>query len=256
MREDPAAQPVVQFYDAILRSRGHVLSPESMILDFGCGSGRHAYEYLDAGFRNAFGYDVRNYVNLRSPEDIDRFRFDPNPDTAEYPSMTTVPWPANTFDFIFATAVFEHVSNQELAYGEVHRVLKPGGLFLNMFPSKWRPLEAHINVPFGGVVKWRPYLELCARLGIRGVGQEQFAADALVERNLTFLRHGTNYLSGKEIAALLSRIFGKFEYVEDAFIRLGPGRSRHLAIPLKFVPGLRQLFRFAHTRVILSRKQT
>ena len=69
MREDPAAQPVVQFYDAILRSRGHVLSPESMILDFGCGSGRHTYEYLDAGFRNAFGYDVRNYVNLRSPED-------------------------------------------------------------------------------------------------------------------------------------------------------------------------------------------
>jgi hypothetical protein len=42
--------------------------------------------------------------------------------------------------------------------------------------------------------------------------------------------------------------------VEDAFIRHGPGRSRHLAMPLKFVPLLRQLFRFAHTRVILARK--
>jgi hypothetical protein len=33
------------------------------------------------------------------------------------------------------------------------------------------------------------------------------------------------------------------------------GRSRHLATPLKFFPLLRQLFRFAHTRVILAHKQ-
>ena len=43
--------------------------------------------------------------------------------------MTKVPWPDNTFDFVFATQVFEHVSDQELAYSEVHRVLKPGGSF-------------------------------------------------------------------------------------------------------------------------------
>ena len=59
----------------------------------------------------------------------------------------------------------------------------------------------------------------------------------------------------RQIAAILDRIFGEFEYVEDAFIRHAPGRSRHLAIPLKFVPLLRQLFRFAHTRVILARKR-
>ena len=81
-----------------------------------CGSGRHAYEFLDAGFPHVSGYDVQDYVKLRLPADRDRFRFDPTSgDGTEYPAMTEVPWPDNTFDFVFATQVFEHVSDQELA---------------------------------------------------------------------------------------------------------------------------------------------
>ena len=40
------------------------------------------------------------------------------------------------------------------------------------------------------------------------------------------------------------------------FVDHSPGRSRHLAIPLKLLPVLRQLFRFAHTRVVLARKRS
>jgi SAM-dependent methyltransferase len=169
--------------------------------------------------------------------------------------MTEIPWPDNTFDFVFATSVFEHVADQELAYSEIHRVLKPGGLFLNIFPSKWRPIEAHINVPLGGVLRSRRYLRLCTALGIRGVGQEKFTADRVLDLNRQFLTHGVNYLAGRQIADLLHRIFGEFAYVEDAFISHSPGRSRYLAIPLKVLPILRYLFRFAHTRVILARKR-
>jgi SAM-dependent methyltransferase len=256
MIEDESAQQVVAFYDAILKSRGIRLAPESMILDYGCGSGRHTYEYLEAGFGNAFGYDIQNYVALRAPADGEHFRFDPLPGNAGgYPTMSKVPWPDDAFDFTFATSVFEHVTDQELAYSEIHRVLKPGGVFLNVFPSKWRPIEAHINIPFGGVFTWRPYLKLCAVLGIRGLNQEACTADEVVELNRLFTTHGVNYLSGRQIAALLRRIFGDFEYVEDAYIRHSPGRSRHLAIPLKIVPLLRQAFRFAHTRAILARKR-
>ena len=196
-----------------------------------------------------FGYDVRNYVELRSPADLGRFRFDPFVDVGQYPSMTKVPWPDNTFDFVFATSVFEHVSDQTLAYSEVNRVLKPGGSFLNIFPSKWRPIETHINIPFGGVFTSRRYHQLCAALGIRGLGQEQCTAEEVVEINRRFITQGVNYLSGRQIADLFRRVFGEFEYVEDAFIRHGRGRSRHLAIPLKFLPLVRQLFRFAHTQL-------
>src|SRR5258708_843626 len=107
MIEDEGAQQVVAFYDAILESRGIRLAPDSMILDYGCGSGRHTYEYLDAGYCNAFGYDLQNYVALRAPKDRERFRFDPIPGNAGgYPRMSEVPWPADTFHFIFATSVF------------------------------------------------------------------------------------------------------------------------------------------------------
>lgn len=256
MIEDESAQQVVAFFEAILKSRGILLAPNSMILDYGCGSGRHTYEFLDAGFRNAFGYDVRNCVVLRGPADVERFRFDPRPgDTAGYPTMSEVPWPENSFDFVFATSVFEHVIDQELAYAEIHRLLKPAGAFLNIFPSKWRPIEAHTNIPFGGVLTWRPYLKLCAVLGIRGANQETWTVEQLVALNHLFAMHGVNYLSGRRIAELLRRTFGTFEYVEDAFIRHSPGRSRYLAPLLDFVPMLRQGFRFVHTRAILARKR-
>jgi hypothetical protein len=53
---------------------------------------RHTYEYLDAGFCDAFGYDVKNYDDLRSPADLERFRFDAMSTSAsEYPPMTKIP---------------------------------------------------------------------------------------------------------------------------------------------------------------------
>jgi SAM-dependent methyltransferase len=66
--------------------------------------------------------------------------------------MSEIMWPDNTFDFICATQVFEHVADQELAYREIYRVMKPGGVFLNIFPrdgvrsrftqhSLWRRLQ-------------------------------------------------------------------------------------------------------------------
>jgi len=258
MIEDPSAQRVVDLNHAILKSRGGIVSAQSVILDFGCGSGRHTYEYLDAGFPNAFGYDVKNYVKLRSAADIAHFRFDPMPaDRSDYPPMSEIPWPDDVFDFAFATSVFEHVREQKLAFSEIHRVLKPGGWFLNVFPSKWRPIEAHTDVPFGGVFNSPGYLRLCATLGIRGnLYEENFTVDQLVDANRYFFTHGVNYLSGRQIADVLQQTFGEFEYVEDAFVDHSPGRSRHLAIPLKLLPVLRHLFRFAHTRVVLARKRS
>src|SRR5205823_5659321 len=136
------------------------------------------------------------------------------------------------------SSVFEHVIDQELAYREIHRVLKPGGSFLNIFPSKWRPFEVHNNIPLGGVFTSRAYLRIWAALGVRGSGQEHLSVAQVVESNYALATQGVNYLSGGEIARLLKRTFGDHEYVEDAFIRHSPGRSRHLAVPLGYLPGL------------------
>jgi SAM-dependent methyltransferase len=256
MPEDPNAQRnFVQLNNGILKDSGVMLPLNAMILDYGCGSGRFTYDYHDAGYPNTFGYDVKNYLNLRSPDDIRYFRFDDkqgSPDT--FPRMSAVPWADNTFDFVFATSVFEHVIDQEQAYREVARVLKPGGWFLNNFPSKWRPIEPHIYVPFGGVTQRRAYFEFWAARGVRNEYQQGMSAGQTAEKNYFYSIHGIKYPTGRQIDRILSGIFSVNKYVESAFIRHSPGKSHYLSVPLKVFPPLRYLFRFAHTRVILSQK--
>src|SRR5262245_66143683 len=107
---------IVELNEAILRDIGIELSKDAFVLDFGCGSGRFTYAYRDAGYRNSFGYDIHDYLELRRPEDAEFFRMDENKGPINsYPAMTKIPWPDNNFDFIFATTVFEHVIDQELA---------------------------------------------------------------------------------------------------------------------------------------------
>ena len=49
----------------------------------------------------------------------------------------SVPYSENSFDMVFSTNVLEHLPEPEKVFNEVHRVLKPGGLFLFKTPNKW-----------------------------------------------------------------------------------------------------------------------
>jgi SAM-dependent methyltransferase len=245
----------VRLNNGILADCGVVLPKDAMILDYGCGSGRFTYGYLDSGYPNSFGYDVKNYLSLRSPEDIRHFRFDENQGPADsYPRMSAVPWPDDTFDFVFATTVFEHVMDPKVAYREIVRVLKPGGLFLNDFPSKWNPIEPHMFVPFGGVIQNRLWFKFWAATGIRNGFQRGMRPEEVAEKNYYYSIHGIKYQTGGQIDRMLAEIFSDNRYVEAEFVRHTPGRSRYLTAPMKLFPPLRYLFRFAHTRFILSRK--
>ena len=250
--EDATAQGVVDLNDQILKACGISPSMGWAILDYGCGSGRHVYEYLDTGYSNVCGYDIGDFVARRQATDQARFRFGA---TASDGRMSGVPWPDNTFDFVFATSVFEHVQDQATAYAEICRVLKPGGVFLNTFPSKWRPLEPHTNIPFGGATqaKWWYYLWAAA-----GVRRSVFGGDiGRLERARLYHSYaltGVRYLSGREVDRLMRGIFGSYQYVEDAFVRHSAGRSRHLRGAFAAFPALRKVFRSAHSRIILARK--
>ena len=169
--------------------------------------------------------------------------------------MSALPWPRNSFDFVFATSVFEHVRDQGTAYAEINRVLKPGGVFLNSFPSKWRPLEPHTHIPFGGATQAKWWFYLWTMLGVR---RREFGGDlGRLERARLysdFAVTGVRYLSAREIDTLMRDAFGSYRYVEDAFVRHSPGRSRHLHAAFAAFPPLRRLFRSAHTRIILAQK--
>jgi SAM-dependent methyltransferase len=249
----PKGHPIVELNRAILATRGVELQRDAFILDFGCGSGRYTYEYLDAGYRNAFGYDVRDNVKLRADTDRVYFRFEANAATNLRRRMTQIPWPDDTFDFIFAITVFEHVLDQKRAHVEIHRVLKPGGVFLNNFPSKWRLIEPHIWVPFAGAIQSPTYFKFWANAGLRSPRQRGLSAAEVAAKNIRYAKHGIKYLSGAAIEELVSDSFDSYEFVEDAFIRNSTGKSRHLAALVR-VPGFLSFYRLAHTRVILARK--
>lgn len=243
-----ADQQIVALNAAILNEKGIDIGPESAILDFGCGPGRHVYEYLDQGYRNIYGYDIRNHVDLRDPADIEYFRFDPSE------RMTEIPFPDASFDFIYSYSVFEHVMEPELALRELYRVLKPGGVSLHNFPSRWRPIEPHIFVPFGGVFRSEVYFYFWALIGIRNGFQKGLSAHETTRRNHVYGQTGINYPSGGEIDRMVSAIFDHVDYAEVAFLKHSPGRSKMLFGPVRLVPWLIHLFRFFHTRVVLLHK--
>jgi SAM-dependent methyltransferase len=128
--------------------------------------------------------------------------------------------------------VLEHVQNYPQAIAEMHRVLRPGGAFLHAFPSRYRPVEGHISVPLASFFRPRWWLWLWAALGIRNEFQRGLHAREVVNRNVHFLKHGTNYLTAHEIKRQFGRRFARVEFVEYAFLPYS-NRSRFLAkVPL------------------------
>jgi SAM-dependent methyltransferase len=155
---------------ALLNQTGHKLDPDAAILDLGCGAGAAVYSFVEQGFTNTFGFDVRDYLKLRAPEDRHRFHI----------GLVNgrLPFGDSSFDLVFSEEVFEHVHDQVPMWRELYRIMKPGSIAVHTFPGAYGLIEPHNYVPFGGVIAHYWWYKLWALLGIRNESQRKHGTNA------------------------------------------------------------------------------
>ncbi len=230
----------LKLHQDILREVGQVLQPGARVLDFGCGAGKMVQEYCAAGY-DAFGCDISIVDESERLRRIDE-------------KNGLIPFADSLFDFVFSDQVLEHVQDHALAFAELARVLKPGGISLHIFPARLKPTEAHVQVPFAGVFQHQWWLTLWAGLGIRNSFQQGKSVREVVALNSQYLRQRTNYLTRPQIISAAAAHFDSLAFVEEHMIKHSYGNARRIYPLVRLFPPLARLYSGFYSRVILLRK--
>ena len=152
------------------------VEPGELVLDMGCGGGRHAFALFKAGARVvALDMDAAELKDVAGMFDALR---------AEVPAGATasavrgdayrLPFPDDTFDKVIAAEILEHLPSDEVAMAELFRVLKPGGRLAVTVP-RWLPekvcwlLSNAYHANEGGHIRIYRADELRARLRATGL---------------------------------------------------------------------------------------
>jgi len=220
----------------LARSEGFAPSSTARILDFGCGDGGFVDRCLAAGY-DAWGCDIsieqeqQRLKAIREPY--------------------ALPFPDDSFDFIFSHQVFEHVTQPEVACRELARVLRPRGVSIHVFPSRHRLVEPHVYVPLASFYSPAWWLFLWATLGVRNEYQTGLSARETYERNRAFLLEETNYLTRSDIRRAFESSFAEVRFIERRLMETSrriPRLGRTL-----LSPALAGIYGAFYQRIVLAR---
>jgi SAM-dependent methyltransferase len=211
------------------------------ILDFGCHDGA-VVEALRRDGLDASGFDVaqgKDIARWARPHvryvDLSRYR---------------IPWPDASFDLLYSHHVLEHVRDYGSALREMHRVLRPGGAMVHLFPSRWRLLEAHWLVPLGGVFHPPWWCRLSRAMGLRKGGKEGYPITEYARLARETIRLDTNYLSRRELLRGFRERFADVRERAARYSMLLKGRP----VPDSLATPAEALISTFHARVLLARK--
>ncbi|MFY0674091.1 MAG: class I SAM-dependent methyltransferase [Bacteroidia bacterium] len=118
----------IYVFDQLLKGN---ISPESKILDAGCGNGRNHFFFVKEGYDvSAFDLNTESLENAKSQAKELNY---PKLHQFKQGDMTDIPFKSNSFDFIINVAVLHFANNRahfEKMLTELVRVCTPGGKIL------------------------------------------------------------------------------------------------------------------------------
>lgn len=113
-------------------------------LDLGCLTGGRTAAWSERyGVAHAVGFDV----DLEFVKAASEFA-DERGDRSDFAVSfgESMPFRSGSFDAVASYDVVEHVADFRQVFAEVHRVLRPGGLFFAVFPTYFQPLASHLQL--------------------------------------------------------------------------------------------------------------
>jgi len=135
------------------------------ILDFGCGKGKMFGEILKMNPNaDLVGVDVSekaiSFIKKKFPKQ--KFK--------KIEEGSILPLTTNTFDFIIASDVLEHIYDTELIFSEIARILKPGGKILISVPYNGRIKNVIITLFFYESVfdPYSPHIRFFSKKSLQG----------------------------------------------------------------------------------------
>jgi len=228
----------------VFKKSGADLTSHSVLLDFGCGSGRYVQELREQGYQ-AFGCDIE----MKEEENVDTDAMVKNGlirkiDIRNY----VLPFEDNTFDLIFSDQVFEHVRNYPETLSEISRVLKPTGSSLHVFPSRYKLIESHIFIPFSSAIKRYWWIRLWVFLGIRNEWIVPRSKKDISLKYYNYLKDNTNYLSRRDLSHEFKGHFKQVTFYENEFLK-SSNKGRLIAV----IPLAHRIYSTFRSRVILTK---
>lgn len=105
---------------------GELGNKNSIVLDAGCGHGNYVIDENRKNINWAVGVDIKPEYTSKNICLDEIFHND----------LEKLPFEGSEFDIVVSLWVLEHLKNPDQVFKEVHRVLKPGGLFMFCTPNK------------------------------------------------------------------------------------------------------------------------